>query len=414
MHNSKRTSLGFKITAVCSLVYFASYFARKDFAATLAGMVTSGALDKTTGGLIGTALFICYGVGQLLFGYLADKIKPWILIVTGLSLSGISNVLMPLVPDTALMIPLWAVNGFAQAMLWPPIVRMLADELDSEKFVKANLYVTSAAHVSTILLYLYVPMCLTFFDWKTVFFTAGILAIATMLIFTVCMWKTVTEGGVARKSDVKKSDTGHSESFISIMNRAGIWFVLIGIIMMGFLRDGIESWLPTLYAEVFNRDASESVLFSAILPVFSILSIMLATALHKLPLFNNEASGTLVFFLIAAGVSLPISLLMTLDAAWARIICLVLCALITAAMHAVNFLYISCMPGRFKRMGRAATASGVCNACTYIGAAISMYGIAAIAESSSWSVTVIVWAVIAAVGALTSLLALPKFKRFIK
>ena len=155
-------------------------------------------------------------------------------------------------------------------------------------------------------------------------------------------------------------------------------------------------------------------LFSAILPVFSILSIVIATALHKLPLFNNEASGTLIFFLIAAGVSLPLSFLMSLDAAWARITCLVLCALITAAMHAVNFLYISCMPGRFAKMGRAATASGVCNACTYIGAAISMYGIAAIAESFDWSVTVIVWAVIAVIGAITSLLALPKFKKFIK
>lgn len=414
MQNEIQKSKGFKITAVCSLVYFASYFARKDFAAALAGMVTSGAMDKTTGGLIGTALFICYGIGQLLFGYLADRIKPWILLVTGLALSGATNALMPLVPSTSLMIPIWAVNGFAQAMLWPPIVRMLADELEPERFVKANLYVTSAAHISTILLYLYVPVCLTLFDWRTVFFTAGILAVSVMLIFTVCMWKTITSKSTIRKKTVEKSDTGHTESFISIMSRAGIWFVLIGIIMMGFLRDGIESWLPTLYAEVFERDASESVLFSAILPVFSIISIMLATALHKIPIFNNEASGTLIFFIIAAVLSLPLSLLMTMDTAWARITCLVLCALVTASMHAVNFLYISCLPGRFASIGRAATASGICNACTYVGAAISTYGIAAIAESTSWSVTVIVWAVIAALGATSSLLALPRYGKFIK
>ena len=143
-------------------------------------------------------------------------------------------------------------------------------------------------------------------------------------------------------------------------------------------------------------------------------SIALATALHKIPLFNNEASGTMIFFLIAVGLSLPLSFLMTLEAAWARIVCLVLCALVTATMHAVNFLYISCLPGRFANMGRAATVSGVCNACTYVGAAISMYGIAAITEISSWSVTVIVWAVIAAIGAVSSLLALPRFKKIIK
>ena len=193
---------GRAIVAICSLVYFASYFTRKGFAATMAGMISAGVIDKSLGGFIGMGLFICYGAGQLISGYLGDKIKARDLIFIGLGLSCVCNLLMPLVTNTALMIPIWALNGLGQAMLWPPIVRMLSDSLDHEGFVRANLLVTSAAHVATIILYLYVPVCLKFFEWKTVFFTASSLALVTILIFAVTMSILVkqSEGKTVKKS----------------------------------------------------------------------------------------------------------------------------------------------------------------------------------------------------------------------
>ncbi len=103
-------------------------------------------------------LFVFYGIGQLVSGYLGDKIKPSYIIIFGLVLTAVCNLLMPLVPISTLMIPLWGLNGFAQAMLWPPIVKILSCYLSHEQFVSANLVVTSAAHISTIVLYLYVPV----------------------------------------------------------------------------------------------------------------------------------------------------------------------------------------------------------------------------------------------------------------
>ena len=60
------------IVAILSLVYFVSYFARKDFAAVMAVMLSENIINKSEGGLIGMALFVCYGVGQLVSGYLGD------------------------------------------------------------------------------------------------------------------------------------------------------------------------------------------------------------------------------------------------------------------------------------------------------------------------------------------------------
>lgn len=413
INNSKKKNAF--LVLLCSFVYFVSYFSRKDFAAVMAGMLQANVLEKGTAGLVGTGLFVCYGIGQLVSGYLGDKIKPKNLIIMGLSMTAVANLLMPLIKSSPLMIPTWAFNGFAQAMLWPPIVRILSDNLEHESFVRANLVVTTAAHISTILLYIYVPVCLKFFSWKTVFFTASALALAAIITFIIAMSFIVSADSTAKAP--KKQDTSikpEGESYFSLIKRSGIIQIFIAIIMMGFLRDGIESWLPTLYSEAFNRDASESILVSVALPIFAIISIAAVTAVHKTKFFKNEVLGSGILFLAVVVLTVPIVFIINLDAPVFRIICLILSSLVCACMHGVNFLLISCLPGRFSAFGKAATTSGFCNAFVYVGAAVSMYGMALISDLLGWRATIISWIIVAAIGVVFSAISIKAYTKFIK
>ena len=314
------------IIALCSAVYFVSYFSRKDFAAVLAGMISEGIIDKTLGGFIGMGLFICYGAGQIISGYLGDKISPKKLIIFGLGTTMLCNLAMPLVPNTSLMIPVWALNGLAQAMLWPPIVRILSDNLSGEDFVTSNVVVTSAAHVATILLYLYVPVCLEFMSWKAVFFSATVMAILALVLFVICLGKVLPDNPYEKKQEEKEKKALPEQaeekniSYSSLIMRGGLIPIFGSIIMMGFLRDGIESWLPTLYSEAFNRDASESILISVLLPIFSILSILAIKVLYKTRLFKNEATGSIILFGISIGVCIPIYFLLDVENAFLRVV----------------------------------------------------------------------------------------------
>ena len=276
------------IIALCCMVYFVSYFSRKDFAAVMAGMITDGVIARVNAGLVGTMLFIFYGVGQLVSGYLGDKIRPKYLIIMGLSVTGLCNALMSVVPGGA-MVAVWGLNGLAQAMLWPPIVKILAHYLDHDTYVTAHLAVTSAAHVATVLLYVFVPICLSFMSWRTVFVTASTLAFLSMAVFAIAMklilpeTVDVTNSVSAQKPADKKAEQGEvraERNILLILKESGILTVFVCIVVIGFLRDGIESWLPMLYSEAFGKDVSESTLVSMILPIFSIISITVVTALH--------------------------------------------------------------------------------------------------------------------------------------
>ncbi len=410
MEKASRTTRG-TIVAVLSLVYFVSYFARKDFAAVMAVMLSENIINKSVGGLIGMALFVCYGIGQLVSGYLGDRLKPSVLLMSGLVTTALCNFIMPFASPPTLMIPIWALNGFAQAMLWPPIVRILADNLSDQAFIRANLLVTSAAHLSTIILYIFVPICVQYYDWQTVFTVAAVISVVVIIIYAVAMSLVLKSGD--KPSVQRIVPVQQSTSFLSLFSDSGLFRIFFAIVMMGFLRDGIESWLPTLYAEAFSRDASEAVLVSALLPVFSILSIVGINLLHKTNTFSNESRGAAILFLSAAIACVPMAIMINFEVNILRLFCLILAALVCAFMHAINFLFISCTPGRFAPYGRAASASGFSNACTYVGAAISMYGIGALSELIGWSFTVVSWIVIAILGALFSISAFRKYTAFI-
>ena len=189
--------------------------------------------------------------------------------------------------------------------------------------------------------------------------------------------------------------------------------MLVCIVVCGFLRDGIESWLPTLYSEAFGKSAAESTLLSIILPIFSVISISTVTVLHKRHAFNNEVLGSAILFASAVISAALLALFISLEGSVFGILSLILAAYICAAMHGVNFLLISCLPGRFARFGRAATVSGICNSCVYVGAAISTYGIAYISGKLGWGVTALSWCVVLGVGIVFALISRRKYTQFI-
>ena len=92
------------------LVYFASYITRLNFGAVLVEFLQAEGVMKSAAAPITTALFITYGAGQLLSGYLGDKIPPKVMLLAGLAVSGVCNFLLSAANSPSLMIATWATN----------------------------------------------------------------------------------------------------------------------------------------------------------------------------------------------------------------------------------------------------------------------------------------------------------------
>lgn len=95
-------------------------------------IASEGYLNQACG-MVGTGFFICYGAGQLVSGFLGDRISPKWMIFTGLTGSAIANGIMSLLHSPQSMTIAWCINGLFQSMTWSPILRVFAEYLPAKE-----------------------------------------------------------------------------------------------------------------------------------------------------------------------------------------------------------------------------------------------------------------------------------------
>lgn len=367
-------------------IYFVSYISRLDFSATMAEIIRKGVLSESSAGLIGAILFIAYGVGQIVSGVLGDRIPPGLLIVIGLSGASFANFIFPCFSKVEVLCVVWGINGFAQAMLWPPMVKFLARYLKGDAYSKGTFWVISASQVATIAIYLFVPLCIRRFGWQSVFMIAGSLAAAVCVLCVFGFRKIASKDVILKQeSQIEKySDSGNKISFRCFFISNGLFLIVFAIIMQGILRDGIMSWMPTFLNEVFHLSTETAIFSNVLLPIFSICCVYLSGVLYR-KAFKNEVNEAIFLFSIAFVACLILCLFHY------AVISIVCAAVISGCMHAVNLMLVSYVPVRFKKYGKVSLVSGITNAFTYIGSAVSSFGFAVVATAYGWPVLTYVW-----------------------
>ena len=98
------------------LAYASAYIGRYNYSAVMGAITAENSLNLSAAGAVSTGYFICYAVGQIVFGLLSQSVSPYAMILLGLCGSGLCN-LGAGVFSTSFMGLLWGANGLFQAML---------------------------------------------------------------------------------------------------------------------------------------------------------------------------------------------------------------------------------------------------------------------------------------------------------
>ncbi|MBQ8509565.1 MAG: MFS transporter [Clostridia bacterium] len=391
----------FLFMSLCTMVYFTSYLTRINYGAVITEIIDDMTVTKRQAGMVSTAAFFTYGVGQLISGFIGDKVKPRLLIIIGMTATAVCNILMPFMGSIAAMTLLWGVNGFCQAMFWPPLVRMMVTHLDKENYNRACVWVSAASSAATIVVYLLAPVCIELSGWKTIFFIGAVGALLMALAWHL----------LAPKGDAQPKKPSADDDSPSILRNRTIMLMLIPmavvIILQGILRDGVTTWMPTLIADTFSFSSSVSILTGIVLPIFGVFSYNAAAAIQRK--LNNEVVTAAVLF--GTGAAAALALIPLFDKSPAAAV--VMMALITGCMHGVNLMLISRVPPYFRKYGKVSTISGLLNAFTYVGSSISTYFVAVLEESFGWHFTIVTWFVVAAVGTAVCVYCVMRWKRFL-
>ncbi len=417
----QKDKLGTLLIILCCAVYFSSYVMRYSYSVSKVNIMSVTGLSKSSAGLISTALFLSYGTGQIVSGFLGDKLKPHLIILAGIIVGSLSNFIFPLCNSVVYYVAVWTVNGFAQAMLWPPLVKIMSDKLSTQKCSTAIVLVSACANAATVILYFVVPVIFTYLDWTKVFLFAGIFSAAIAALwglgyaFVAKNRKFDAQTGEHTDAEVVtdeqteiKEKTNKNVKIVSLISGSGLITVMLAIIAQGFLRDGITDWFPNFTKETFNIPEAKSVFLTSALSIMAIVSIYATKWIFR-RFMSNEVKLSIVFFavVIVLGIILfaffNTSIILSVGAS----------ALMVALAHGINLLLIAYIPPRFAKTGRASTVSGVLNACTYIGSGLSTYVFALIAENIGWRFVVLCWIIISVAGCVACIFSLKKWNKYL-
>ena len=389
-----------KIAYFLAAVYFTSYCMRVNLAVMLVKICSEMQVEKSALAIVITGLTVSYGTGQVISGFLGDRIKPQHIIPAGLALAILCNVGIFFTSTIPAMTVIWSVNGFAHALLWPPIVRLMSTHLSAEDYSFAAIRVNQGSSIATVSLYLLCPLLLGFMEWRTI-----MLLCAAWGAVMVALWFFLYPR-VFTKKDVHKVEPEISAPIpeqkalpIPLYIFGAIALIMPGIMMQGMLRDGVTNWMPSFLLETFGLSEENSIVSTVILAIFTIISYSAFGALQK-RFFRNEVACAAAIFGGSAVICAALFAVNLFAPAVALVPSLILMALTVASMHGINLMLISIVPRRFVVFGKVSTYSGILNASTYVGAALSTYGFAALAETFDWNFTILTWVAISFVGAI--------------
>ena len=92
-------------------------------------------------------------------------------------------------------------------------------------------------------------------------------------------------------------------------------------------------------------------------------------------------------------------------------VAILMLATIGGCMNGINLLFVSILPTYFKKHGNISTVTGVLNSTTYVGSALSTYGIAFVSVHFGWSASALVWLILGTVSTALCLVNAPKWEK---
>lgn len=398
------------------LVYFSQYFGRYNYAASMVAIGQKQGWDTALLGLIASIIFVTYGFGQLFTGWLGDRLNPKAMIFVGCAGSAGCNLWMGLSGSLLQMQLAWGLNGLFCALIWAPMVRLLTVYMPADRLRKSILAFTYATSLGVTGTYLLTSFLVSRFDWRVAFYVPAVIGLVASLGWLAVSFTSgktparVPEG--ERSGQMPDRAAGGApprkgEAFLSVYVRSGLPLLLAAILLMGLLKDGMMTWVPQMISDTFQVEAYLSIFLSAALPLVNSLSVWLVRRISRGHEGDDMRNGSLLFLGAVAGMEV-----LLLAGGLHPLLSVVLFSIISTFVTGTNVILISFVPLQFTAMGRTSTIAGLTNAFTYLGSALSGWGLGWIAGRYGWGVVNWVLAGLCVLGCVICLAARPLWRRF--
>ena len=404
-----------RIFYACFIGYTIFYLCKKNIAVALPGISGEFGYSMTELGILGSSLYLTYGIGKFVNGVLADgsdvrKFLPLALIMT--ALANIAFALTPSVvglfgldPKVSAMILLWlltffwGVSGWFQSAGFPAVAKSLTYWYsNSERGTKWSLW--SCSHqTGTFLSFILAGHIASHFGWRAAFLVPGMLALITALWLFERLRDRPQSLGLPdievynNEPSAKKAAKGEEDNmtYVQIFKKyilcnKTIWMLAIAYIFVYIIRFGAEDWmimyLTKAKANISLADATNMI---ASLPLVGICGTVAAGFISD-KVFKGKRAPVNLLYLIGVVAMLLLLKFNTINA-----LNYVIIGLLGAFTYGPQMMIggLCAVESSSKKVASAAT--GFTGTFGYVGAVFSATGTGFMVDKFGWNGAVAFW-----------------------
>lgn len=373
------------LIVIACLVYSFAYTGRYSYNANIAPIMAFYNVTRAEAGLTGTFFFFAYGAGQLIHAIFC-RFYPRKYIIPGvLGVSAILNIAVFCgVPFGAIKY-LWLLNGICQSVLWPTLVLVLSDTMDSVMMKRAVFAMSLTVVIGTVISYGGSAIFNLFDLFRGAFLLGAVLMVAIGIAWLIGYdVLTVENAGLAEAHAASSEATtagGGSRKRAANGALIGLFAVCgLFIAVDNFVKDGLNTWTPVILKERFGVGDSLSIVLTVALPFCGVFGAMLALRMNRKIKDFRALSGSLLLLLSVCICGILLS--MKLES---MVLTVAFLGVVSCFAHGINSIMTSIMPFAIRDKVNPGFLAGLMNSAGYVGSTASAYGLGVIADRTDWN-----------------------------
>lgn len=382
----KKSMLGW-IFLSCWMTYLTAYLCRVNFSSAMTSITAERGFPTEQLGIIGAVYFGVYACGQLVNGYIGDRVPANRFILIALFGTLACNLGMAAVNSFGLMLLIWGLNGYFQSMFWSTIIRVLAQNISADKRATVSAGISLAMPAAYIVSWGLLGQLLDGAQVKWYFTVPALVCVPLIAVWMILSGKLNFE--VQKKAAGK---AGITETVKFVASEKLHWMILV-CMFHGLIKEGAAYWTPLLVSGMEITKTWSPFLLVCILPVANLVGILASRVLMK-----NSSKNPYQLLMLLFGAIVLLSAGLMLNNGGLFLIGMM--ALISGVCYANNTILMSFIPMQYTEKGMVASVIGVFDFASYVGAAISTYVLGKVLSNVGFAPLPGIWLGAAAVSIL--------------
>ncbi|NGX61028.1 MAG: Membrane sensor protein UhpC [Chlamydiae bacterium] len=395
--------------------YVFYYLTRKSFTFAMPALMNDLGFDKAQLGILGSILYITYGMSKFASGVMSDQSNPRFFMAIGLIATGLTNIFFGMSTSILLFALFWGLNGWFQGWGWPPCARLLTHWYSqSERGSWWSAWSTSH-NVGGFLIPILAGTVAQYFGWRYAMFIPGGLCILMGFVLMNRLRDTPQSLGLppiekfrndfSSKEEEKESENGEKELttkeilFDYVLTNKWLWVLAFASFFVYVVRMAINDWSALYLIETKNYSMIKATACVSLFEIGGLFGMLtagwLSDRIHagrRGPMnvfFSLGILGSVIFFWLSPDASVWID---------------------SAALFTIGFflfgpqMLIGLAAAELSHKKAAGTASGFAGWFAYFGAAAAGYPLGKIAQDFGWTGY---FMILVGCGVVTILLFLP-------